>query len=241
MALEGTKLVIRTRRPWLRRLVWGVALALVPVSLYLAYEFGRFDGGYDRLSVSQQRREQEVQIERLEKANAQLRASLAELQTGRVSQQQEREVLSRTLRELQEQGARQSQDLAFYRGIVSSTVGAPSIKVQRFEVLPGTAPRRFKLRMVLVQAARPETVVAGTVAMTLEGTESGRPVTYNLARLAADGRAHLPFSFRYFQDLDQEVVLPEGFVPGRVSIEVRATGRASSPLSQSFNWSVQST
>src|SRR5262245_3713982 len=233
-------LFVRPHRPWVRRAIWITIVALLPLAFYLAYEFGRFDGGYDRLMISQQRREHEVEVERLEKANAELRASLAELQTGRVSQQQEREELSKTVHDLQEQVARQSQDLTFYRGLVTTTTGAPTVKVQRFQVLPGSEPRHFKLRLVLVQS-RPENVTAGTVAMTLEGTESGRTVTYNLGRLAADGRAQLPFSFRYFQDLDQEVVLPEGFVPGRVSIEVRASGRASAPASQSFGWSVQPT
>jgi len=241
MPLDTTTLVIRTRRPWVRRLTWGAAVVLIPLSLYLAYEFGRFDGGYDRLSVSQQRREQEVEIERLERENAQNRARVAELETGRVSQEKEREELSATVAQLQTQVQRQSQDLTFYRGIVSATAGGPPIKVQRFAVLPGSAPRRFKLQLVLIQASKPENAISGTVLMTLEGTEGGRRVTYNLSKLSADGKAQLPFSFRIAQNLDQEVVLPEGFVPGRVSIEVRPSGSSSTPLNQSFNWAVQST
>ncbi len=241
MPLRKTTLVIRTQRPWVRRVFWGAVIALVPLGLYLTYELGRFDGGYDRLSAGQQRREQEVAIERLEKANAELRGKLAELETGRISQQQEREELSRTVTELQTQVARQTQDLQFYRGIVSATVGAPNVKVQRFQIANGTAPRRYKLRVVLVQAARPENIVNGTVALAVEGSERGRTVTYNLARLAPDGRAQVPFSFRYFQDLDQEIQLPEGFAPARVNVEVRASGRASSPATQTFDWTVQST
>lgn len=241
MPPSPTTLVIRTQHPWLRRLWWGLGIALVPLGLYVTYELGRFDGGYDRLSAGQQRREQEVAIERLEKANAQLRAKLAELETGRVSQQQEREELARSVSDLQTQVARQAQDLQFYRGIVSTTVGAPNVKVQRFQIVSGGTARRYKLRLVLVQAARPENVVTGTVALAVEGSERGRAVTYNLARLTTDARAQMPFSFRYFQDLDQEIVLPEGFQPARVNVEVRATGRASSPATQSFNWAVQST
>lgn len=236
-----TTLVIRTQHPWLRRVWWGLAIALVPLGLYLTYELGRLDGGYDRLSAGQARREQEVAIERLDKANAELRGKLAELETGRVSQQQEREELARTVTDLQTQVARQAQDLQFYRGIVSQTVGAPNVKVQRFQIVTGSAARRFKLRLVLVQAARPENVVSGTVALAVEGSERGKSVTYNLPRLTSDARAQVQFSFRYFQDLDQEIVLPEGFQPARVNVEVRASGRASSPATQSFNWAVQST
>lgn len=239
MPMELTNLVIRTQRPWLRRFIWIAGLALLPMSFYLVYELGRFDGGYDRLTVGQRRRELQVEIERLEGANAELRAKVAELETGHLSHEQESSELARTVADLQAQVARQSQDLAFYRGIVGSTIGAPGIKVQRFQVHAAGAPRHFRLHLVLVQAVRPDNVVSGTVALTVQGTERGKPVTYNLGRLTADGRDQLRFSFRYVQDLDQEVVLPEDFVPGRVSVEVRASGRSGAPYNQSFEWSVQ--
>ena len=241
MPIDPSTLVIRKHRPWVVRLFWIAIIAFAPLALYLTYELGRFDGGYDRLSAGQERREQEVAIERLEKANAELRGKLAEFETGRISQQQEREDLSRNVTELQTQVARQAQDLQFYKGLVSTTVGAPNVKVQRFAITSANAARRFKLKIVLVQAARAENTVSGSVALTVDGTERGKTVTYPLTRLAPDARAQLPFSFRYFQDVDQEIVLPEGFTPARVNVEVRATGRASSPATQTFNWVVQST
>lgn len=241
MPVEAPNLVIRMQRPWLRRLIWIFGLAVLPVAFYLVYEFGRFDGGYDRLTVGQHRRELEVEIERLQKSNAELRATVAELETGQMGHQQESGELARSVAELQAQVARQSQDLAFYRGIVGSTIGAPTIKVQRFQVHPGSEPRHHRLRLVLVQAVRPDNVVAGTVALTVQGTEKGKPVTYSLGRLTSDGRDQLPFSFRYVQDLDQEIVLPDGFQPARVSVEVRASGRSGAPFNQSFDWAVQPT
>jgi hypothetical protein len=238
MPVQPATLVIRARRPWVRRALWIAALAVLPAVLYLTYELGRFDGGYDRLTVGQHRRELEVEIERLQKSNAELRGQVAELETGRVSQQQERQELARTIADLQGQVGRQSQDVAFYRGLVNSTLNAPNIKVQKFEVVAGASNGRYHLRMVLVQAVRPDNIVTGTVELTVEGTERGQPARYGLARLSGDGRSQLPFSFRYFQDLDQEVALPDGFQPGRVNVEVKSSGR-SSPLSQSFNWNVQ--
>jgi hypothetical protein len=239
MPAQPATLVIRTQRPWVRRALWIGALAILPIALYLTYELGRFDGGYDRSTVGQNRRELQVEIERLQKANADLRASVAELETGRVSHEQERAELARTISELQAQVGRQSQDVAFYRGLVSSTINAPNIKVQKFEVMAGAGNGKYHLHMVLVQAVKPDNIVAGTVEVTVEGTERGQPAKYGLARLTSDGRNQLSFSFRYFQDLDQEVALPDGFQPGRVNVEVKSSGR-NAPVSQSFNWNVQS-
>ncbi|HZF25425.1 MAG TPA: DUF6776 family protein [Steroidobacteraceae bacterium] len=239
MPAQPATLVIRARRPWVRRAIWIGALAILPVVIYLTYELGRFDGGYDSSTVSQGRRELEVEIERLQKANAELRANLAELETGRVAQQQERAELARTIGDLQAQVGRQSQDVAFYRGLVSSTLNAPNIKVQKFQVMAGASSGKYHLHLVLVQAVRPDNIVTGTVEMTVEGTERGQPAKYGLARLSSDGRNQLSFSFRYFQDLDQEVALPDGFQPGRVNVEVKSSGR-NAPVSQTFNWNEQS-
>jgi uncharacterized FlaG/YvyC family protein len=218
--------------------MWITALAVLPIALYLTYELGRFDGGYDRSTVGQRRRELEVEIERLQKANTELRANVAELETGRTSQQQEREELARTIADLQAQVGRQSQDVAFYRGLVNSTLNTPTIKVQKFQVVPGEGNGKYHLRMVLVQAVRPDNVVSGTVELTVEGTERGQPAKYGLARLTGDGRSQLQFSFRYYQDLEQEVALPDGFQPGSVNVEVKSAGR-NTPLSQTFNWDAQ--
>jgi hypothetical protein len=51
----------------------------------------------------------------------------------------------------------------------------------------------------------------------------------------ADGLA--PFQFRYFQNLEHEIVLPPGFQPSAVNVEVRSSRQA--PVRQSFPWEVQ--
>ncbi len=199
----------------------------------------RFGAGYDQLFVWRKHRELQAKIEQLEKTNATLRGQLAELQTGRVSEQQERAELSRNLGELQSQLARQNRDVAFYRGIVNSSVGAPVVKIQRLLAARSTAPGHYRLRVVLIPAVRSEATVAGTLAFSIRGTERGRSVSYGLARLTTQKRDGLPFSFKYFQNVDQEVVLPEGFAPSSIDVEVRASGRSSQPLTQSFAWNVQ--
>ena len=45
----------------------------------------------------------------------------------------------------------------------------------------------------------------------------------------------MPFSFRYFQTIEQEVSLPEGFEPFEAEVQVRS-GKLSAPLEQSFAW-----
>ena len=54
--------------------------------------------------------------------------------------------------------------------------------------------------------------------------------------LPADANAAWPFSFRYFQDFDRQIVLPDGFTPERVNVEVRSRTRSIDSIAESFAW-----
>ena len=63
---------------------------------------------------------------------------------------------------------------------------------------------------------RQDAVVSGSVSIQIEGVRDNQPVAAGAcARRAAKTRAdgQVPFQFRYFQNLEQDVVLPEGFEP----------------------------
>src|SRR5688572_25480710 len=126
----AANLVVRTYAPARRIITISALVLLGAIAIYGTYELGRFDAGYDRLAVAQQRTELEVAIERLETMNQELRAKVADLETLRVGQARERAEVARTIGDLQAQLARQQQDLAFYRGIVTQGATELGVKIQ---------------------------------------------------------------------------------------------------------------
>jgi hypothetical protein len=48
-------------------------------------------------------------------------------------------------------------------------------------------------------------------------------------------KAQLPFSFRYFQTIEQAVTLPEGFQAFEAEVQVRSS-KLRFPMQQSFPW-----
>ena len=216
-------LVVRTHAP-ARRVLTVIALTLLAAfALYVVYELGRYDAGYDRLAVSQERAEHEVNIDRLEKANRELRTRLAELDTIRVGRAQEQAEVSRSIGDLQQQVARQKQELAFYQGIVQQSAVSPGVKVQTLRVSAGSKPGRFLVRLNLTRSQRPEDVVTGSL---------------DTAALTGGKLKELPFNFRYFQNFEQEIAIPSGFAPERLTVEVRSGKKGVSPVTQTFPWSV---
>ena len=146
------------------------------MALYIVYEYGRFNAGYDRLAAAQQRTELEVEIERLNKSNRELRTQLAELDTIRIGRAREQAEVTRTIGDLQAQVAKQTQELAFYRGIVAQGAAAVGVKVQQVHITAGTKAQQFMVHIALVRSVRPDTVAVGSIALSVDGaTADGKP------------------------------------------------------------------
>ncbi len=233
------KLVVRTYAPARGRWLIAVLALLAAFAFYVTYEYGRFDGGYDRLTVSQREAEFRVGRERLEKQNRELRVKLAEFESTEVGQGRERAEVAKAIGDLQAQVAKQAQELAFYKGIVEQGVNAPEVKVQQLRITSGGEPRKFRLRITLVQPVRTDRSVEGVVTVRVEGEREGGPLSLDLAALTAGKQAEIPFSFRYFENMDPEVTLPQGFSPERVNVEVRSAKKGVAPVTQSLLWSVE--
>jgi hypothetical protein len=180
-----------------------------------------------------------VAMERLEKSNRALRTQLAELDTIRIGRAREQAEVARTIGDLQAQVAHQTQELAFYRGIIAQGAAAVGVKAQQVRITAGAKPDKFVLHVALVRSVRPDNVAAGALGVTIDGaTADGKATTMDLPAVTAGKQHELPYSFRYFENLDQEVVLPAGFRPEHVAVELRSSRKDVPPATQTFPWSV---
>jgi len=227
-----------TGRPWFRRLAAAALVLVSGLLLAFAYHRGQVSAGLDAAQVALERRELVARAERLERQNAELNARVAELEMARKLDRDAYGQVERTLGELQSQLSRQSDDLAFYKSIVSPADGVQGLRIHRFEVRPGAAPREYLVKLTLVQSMRHESVASGLVQVVVHGMQDDRPARYSVGELLGRPKAQLPFSFRYFQTVEQAVTLPEGFEPFEAEVEVRS-GKLRSPMQQSFPWKAE--
>jgi hypothetical protein len=231
--------VIRQNPTWRRRAVLIGGLLGGLIALYLMYEWGRFEGGYSKFAEIQHRRELNAKIESLQDENERLRVAVAAAELDRKVENRAYADVEKNLADLQAQVLKHREQLTFYRGIVSPEDGIGGLRIQRFQVLPGGADHHYRLRLVLVQSMRQESVVSGSVIVQLEGVRENKPVQLPLSAAAETTRAdgQLPFQFRYFQNLEQDIVLPDGFEPRAVTVEVRSPRM--DPVRESYPWQVQ--
>lgn len=212
-------------------------MLLALVVAYLVFEYGRISAGYDTIDAADERAALEAEIAVRDARIADLEQEVALLETHREIDREAYKEVENSLLELQAKIQEQRDAIAFYRGIVSPADGRPGLRVQDFRLTRGAEERQFNLRLVLVQAMKHDRTVSGDVTLSIEGSEDGNAKTYALTELLpADANTDWPFSFRYFQDFDRQIVLPDGFTPELVRVEVRSRTRSIASIEETFAW-----
>jgi len=219
------------------RLLQFLTLIVVLGSVALAYELGRMNGGYSFLDQRREREELFAEIAGRDRKIEELQRSVAILET---SQDIDRETYAQVevnLDELQALIQAQEEELAFYRGIISPEDGVAGLRVQTLELRPVETGHSYVLHLVLVQAITHDRRVSGSVRVDISGILDGSEVRFSLDELLTDeSDAGLAYSFRYFQDLQRELVLPDGFRPDEVWMQIRPSEPSGDVLEQTFEW-----
>jgi len=219
-------------------MVYLVSAALLASGSYLLYELGRYQAGYSLLDQRKERVEAQAALAERDASIEELRRQLTLLETSREIDRETYAEVEKNLSQLQARIQAQEEELAFYQGIVSPDDGVAGLRIQSLEVSPADAEQRYTLRMVLVQAIIHDRRVSGTVRLNVAGTRDGQPMELDLGELAADGAADdLAYAFRYFQDLERELILPVGFEPDRLDVEIWPREPRGQQVSHSFEWS----
>ena len=215
--------------------------ALVLVCAYLVYEFGRIQANYNIVEAGRERQAYEDHIDDLDDEIAALKESIAILETNRDIDRSAYKQVEASLGDLQAKIQEQTNEIAFYRGIISPADGKAGLRVQDLRLTRSATERAYNVRLVLVQSLKHDRTVSGDVGLYVEGVQDGSDVSYPYAQLLSnDAESQWPFKFRYFQDFDREIVLPDGFTPQSIRIEVRSKTRSISSIEERYAWATSS-
>ena len=98
---------------------------------------------------------------------------------------------------------------------------------------------QFRLKFVLMQTGKPDKEVSGSASIVIDGLQGVKPQSLDFAGISPNRRLSLAYSFRYFEDYDEPVRLPKGFVPTRVGVELRSGKDQGRGFRQAFVWKAQ--
>ncbi len=225
---------------WARPRAIRTALALgALLVLYLAFETGRYDAGYSILSAMHQRAALQARIAKLNASNRTLQAQVVRLETLDAGHRHEVQVVTQTISDLQARIARQSVKLAFYRNILAKGTPPIGLRIGEVRLSSGKMPLHFVVHLSLLRADRPDGTVSGTVDFSVAGEDPNGAALSNQSLTGR--RADLAYRFRYYQQLQDGLVLPPGFRPAQLTVTVRSSRKDIAPLTQTYPWSAIST
>jgi hypothetical protein len=213
------------------------AAVLLAAALYLSFELGRYRAGYAILDAQREIGALEALVAERDATIEGLRRQEAILETTEDIDRETYTQIEATLDELQAKIQAQEEELAFYRGIVSPGDGVAGLRIQDFKIVSADSEQRHILRLILVQAIVHNQRVKGSVKVRLTGTLDAAPAAFDLADLVADGEAQeIAYDFRYFQSIEHALVLPVGFEPATVEVEIWPREPRGERTTRSFEW-----
>lgn len=238
MTESTAKLIVRTYAPRRRAVLIGVASLVLVAVLYAVFELGRHDAGYRVVDAVRSALSANLRIRALEAENEQQRRQLEAAEVARRVDREGYQQVARSLVDMQSQIARLTQDLNFYRGLVQPD-SLVHVKVQQMQIMPASEPGDYHLKFVLMQTGKADKETAGSATLSIEGLQEGKPTVLGLGQLSTAKHASLGYSFKYFQDFDEPLQLPRGFVPTRVDVEIHGGRDLGHAFRQAFVWKAQ--
>ncbi|MEJ2400668.1 MAG: hypothetical protein P8Y52_04660 [Xanthomonadales bacterium] len=171
-----------------------------------------------------------------------LQARLARIQARNAVLERETDVLRQATRMLRDQESvrqadlnRLQSELDFFRRLAGTGGAQEGLDVYDVELRPTGSDRVYQFVVTLTQNIRRAAVVSGQVAIEIEGVRNDRPDTLGWRDLG-NGEAALPaFRFKYFQQLEGYLTLPDGFEPTRLVLTLDARDRRSA-VQRGYDW-----
>lgn len=228
------RLVVKPHRPWKDGLTYAGAALAVATLAWATFEYGRWRAGYDHVAAAREQARLTAELRGAQADNAALTDRVALLARSSEIDETARAQVKGSITELQDEILELREELAFYRGIVAPDDGG-GLRIQSLKLVRGAEDRHWHYRLVLIQSIKRDQRANGAVALTVHGVRAGVAVALPLSEVAAPGAAPLGYSFKYFQDFEGDLLLPTGFTPGRVEVEVQPRG-GGEVVRRSFEW-----
>ncbi|MDJ0892278.1 MAG: hypothetical protein QNK18_13950 [Gammaproteobacteria bacterium] len=228
--------VIHERSPRRRAVRTALLLVLLLAAALVGSEYGRVDAAADISRTTAERDMLRQRVKTLATENAGLLERAAILERAAQVERQAYTHVDETLRDLQDQILDLKEELAFYRGIVTTSGKTRGLAIQSFKLESNGQDGEYRYKLVLTRAMKNDKVTRGLVSLTVSGEQEGSPRELTLSDLTGQGQAELKLHFRYFQRLEGQLALPQGFVPHRILVSVTTTGKKRSRVEKTFDW-----
>lgn len=234
-------------RPMRRVFNYFLGLVMLIAIALSSYLIG-YDHGFRQLALPGGTRDklQEGNITLVKEVES-LRQQVANFKLNATVDSKASEDIRRQLMEQTAQIAALERDITVYRGMISSgrkNANPQGISVGVFHVTRADGPGVYHFKLAIQKLATTDDMFEGNLSFTLFGIQKQQgqesPQSFSLHELSnIHTDKQIPLSFKYFQNLEGDLVLPEGFMPGKVVLLVKSTDKKHpATIEKELEWQV---
>lgn len=218
-----------------RRPQWQRFSILLALMLLVTFIIGRQYVAKELFKKRQQivQLESGLQASRLE--NEDLRTANAVAVQEVAVLQQANHLLRESDRNRQDEIASLKADLAFYRRLGGANGSQAGLAIHHVELRRTGSSQVFELVFTLTQNIRWAASISGNINITIDGVQGDKAAHLNESQLLAKNTDTLKFEFKYFQQLERLITLPEDFVPKHLTLKLDPADPGSK-VEQTLDW-----
>ena len=233
----SSRLIIKSHHPWRHRVKIVASSLLLILLAWAVFEYGFSRAGFDNSDLHKEHALLRERFDQEQQLSRDLHARIAVLERASQVDKQAYGVVEESLKQAQDEMLELKEEVAFYRGIVAPTETASGLNIPSFTVTSIGEAGVYRFKLVLTQVKSNVRVVKGFARVVIEGVKDGAQVQLSLKEASGGALGDLNLSFKYFQNSEGEIVLPKGFLPSRVLVEVVPSGKDATRLKKTFDWS----
>jgi hypothetical protein len=230
-----TKFLIAVQRPalWLAS-VFGLVL-LVAVMVWLSFGYGLKVAGYDKAEAMTYIDDLQQQIEDLQSQYTEKQRQTAMLERNSTIDGGASEQLKASLDAAQSESLELKKELAFYKSIVTPEDTKRSLAIQTIQIKPD-ANGTFRYKIMVSQRGRNDRFARGSINVTIEGSQNGQASKLNLSSVSKEAKKPFNFGFKYFQNFEGAMKLPDTFQPEFIRVQVKPRSSRIDAIDEQFAW-----
>jgi hypothetical protein len=229
--------VVIRHRPGYRLRRTSILLVFTLIAAAAGYAAGLAQGGFRFTNVEASNERLEDKAATLEANYREARQQLVNLERGKIIDEQALNQARKIIVDLETRVGALKSDLTFYKNIMAPSETSKGLQVDRFSLSSDRQADAYNFKLVLTQVGNNKSYISGVVAVNIIGMRDDEKEVIALRDLSQEIEdLGVKFRFRYFQDVEGKLTLPDGFEPLEVQVVAQAEGSKSSQAERTFNW-----
>lgn len=233
--IAAPRLSVRTHIAWYLR--WCMILPFVlgvGGLAWFAYESGLEFAGFHRSEAQRELTSLNARLAGLSDENVQLSKKLAQYEQQIRIEQGSSQETARQLKGLHEENARLQEDLNFFQNLTATKGKEGELVIHRLSLEREQIRGEYRVRMLLVQSGERVKEFVGGYQLVATVVQNGRKTT-RLFPSDVSGYAQFKLNFKYYQRLEQNVMLPPDAQLQNIQVRLFEQGVRDPMVRQSVN------